>query len=80
MAVWGINISLRVIDWRKKKGSYLTVFKAAEEKILCLKFNLGPAVNPTGRLHPEKYICLRHKHLAPEKYICLRHKHLAPVL
>jgi hypothetical protein len=50
---------------RKKKGSYSGVFKAVEEKILCLKFNLGPAVNPTGRLHPEKYICLGHKHLAP---------------
>jgi hypothetical protein len=26
---------------------------------------LGPPVNPTGRLHPEKYISLWHKHLAP---------------
>jgi hypothetical protein len=39
--VWGINISLRVIDLRKKKGSYLAVFKAVMEKILCLIFNLG---------------------------------------
>jgi hypothetical protein len=25
---------------------------------------LGPAVNPTRRWHPEKYIILEHKHLA----------------
>jgi hypothetical protein len=42
ISVWGINISLRVIDLRKKKGSYSAsaVFKAVEEKILGLKFNL----------------------------------------
>jgi hypothetical protein len=41
ISVWSINISLRSIDLRKKKGSYSAVFKAAEGKILCLKFNLG---------------------------------------
>jgi hypothetical protein len=42
ISVWGINISLRVIDLcKKKKGSYLAVFKAVEGKILCLKFNIG---------------------------------------
>jgi hypothetical protein len=40
-SVRGKNISLRVIDLRKKKGFYSAVFKAVEEKILCLKFNLG---------------------------------------
>jgi hypothetical protein len=43
----------------------LAVLKAVEGKIVCLKLNLGPAINPTGRLHPEKYIILGHKHLAP---------------
>jgi hypothetical protein len=41
ISVWGINISLRLIDLREKKDSYLDIFKAVEEKILCLKFNLG---------------------------------------
>jgi hypothetical protein len=41
ISFWSINISLWVIDLRKKKGSYSSVFKAVEEKILCLKFNLG---------------------------------------
>jgi hypothetical protein len=41
ISVWGINISLWLIDLGEKKGSYSAVFKAVEEKILCLKFNLG---------------------------------------
>jgi hypothetical protein len=41
ISVSGINISLRVIDLRVKKGSYSAVFKAARGKILCFKFNLG---------------------------------------
>jgi hypothetical protein len=41
ISVWGIKISLPVIDLRKKKGSYSAVFKAVEKKKLYLKFNLG---------------------------------------
>jgi hypothetical protein len=47
-----------------KEGFLLAVFKEVEGKILYLKF-MGPPVNPTGRLHPEKYISLGHKHRAP---------------
>jgi hypothetical protein len=32
---------------------------------LCLKFNLEAGHNSTGRLHPEIYISLGHKHFAP---------------
>jgi hypothetical protein len=38
--IWGINISLQVIELRKKKGSYSAVFKAVERKLWCFKFNL----------------------------------------
>jgi hypothetical protein len=41
ISVWGIKISLRVIDLGKKKGSNSVVFKAVMGKILCLIFNLG---------------------------------------
>jgi hypothetical protein len=41
ISVYGINISLLLIDLRKKKGSYSAVVRAVEAKILCLKFNLG---------------------------------------
>jgi hypothetical protein len=34
ISFWGINISLRVIELRKKKGSYSAGFKAVEEKLL----------------------------------------------
>jgi hypothetical protein len=37
--VWGIIILLRVIELRKKKGSYFPVFKGVEGKLLGLKFN-----------------------------------------
>jgi hypothetical protein len=33
ISVWSINISLRVTDLRKKKGSYLVVFEAVEWKL-----------------------------------------------
>jgi hypothetical protein len=41
ISVWGINISLGLIDLREKKDSYSAVFKAVMGKMLCLKFNLG---------------------------------------
>jgi hypothetical protein len=41
ISFWSVNISLRVIDLRKKKGSPSAVFKAVEGKILFLKFNFG---------------------------------------
>jgi hypothetical protein len=40
VSFWGINILLRVIELRKKKGSYSAVFEAVENKLWCLKFNL----------------------------------------
>jgi hypothetical protein len=40
MAVRGINISLRVIELRNKKGTYSAVFKAVQGKLLCFKFNM----------------------------------------
>jgi hypothetical protein len=64
-----INISLWVIELRKKNGSYSVIFKAIEGKLLCLKFNLEAGLNLTGRLHPEKDIILGHKHLASDKRI-----------
>jgi hypothetical protein len=38
--VWGINILFRVIELRKKKGSYSAVFEAVEGKPSYLTFNL----------------------------------------
>jgi hypothetical protein len=40
--VWGINISLWVIELPEKKGSYSAVFERVEGKLLYLIFNLEP--------------------------------------
>jgi hypothetical protein len=40
ISVRSINISLWVIELRKKKGSYLSGLELFEEKLLSLKFNL----------------------------------------
>jgi hypothetical protein len=54
ISVWGINISLRVIDWREMKGSYSAVFKAVEGKILCLKFNHGAGLQSYRKIASRK--------------------------
>jgi hypothetical protein len=40
ISLWGINLSLRVIQLREKKGSYSDIFEGNEGKLLCLIFNL----------------------------------------
>jgi hypothetical protein len=40
ISVGGINISLWVIELRKKNGSYSSVLESFEGKSFCLKFNL----------------------------------------
>jgi hypothetical protein len=67
ISVWGINILLRVIDLRKTEKGRVpirTFLKQMRGKYCAQNSILLPPVNPTGRLYPEKYISLGHKHLA----------------
>jgi hypothetical protein len=49
ISVWGINISLWVLELRKKKGSYWAVFEA-EGKLSCLKFNLEASLQSNRKI------------------------------
>jgi hypothetical protein len=49
---------------QEKRGSYSAVLRQLRENFCAENSILRPAVNPIGRLHPEKYISLGHKHLA----------------
>jgi hypothetical protein len=59
-----LNISLWVIELRKKKGSYSSVFKTVEGKLLCLKFNLNGGRQSYWVIPNTKYIVQGVNHLA----------------
>jgi hypothetical protein len=66
ISFWCINISLRVIELRKKKGSYSAIFEVVKRKLFRLKFNLEACVQSYGEIATrKKYISLGHKHFAP---------------
>jgi hypothetical protein len=54
ISVQGINISLRVIELQKKKGSYSSVLESFEGKALCLKFNLEDGQQFYREISPRK--------------------------
>jgi hypothetical protein len=53
-SVWGINISLWVLELRKKKGSYWADFEAVEGKLMCLKFNLEASLQSNRKIASTK--------------------------
>jgi hypothetical protein len=75
ISVWGINISLWVIELWTNKGSYFGPFSRLLRGNFCAKNStLSPAINPTRRLHPKKYSSLGHKHLAPGNKVVKKDK------
>jgi hypothetical protein len=58
ISVWGINISLRLIDLGERRVPICPFLKQLREKYYASNSILGPAVNPTGRLHPETHFIM----------------------
>jgi hypothetical protein len=58
ISVLGKNMSLRVIELLKKRGSYSAVFKAVKQKLLCLEFHLEASCKSNREIATRKKISL----------------------
>jgi hypothetical protein len=65
ISVWGINISLRVIELQNKKGCHSAVYSRLSENFCAKNSFWRSAIVPAMSLHRKKYFSLGHKHFAP---------------
>jgi hypothetical protein len=65
ISIGGINISLRVIELRKKNGFYLAIYKRVERKLLCLQIYLETGRQSNREIALQNIFQSGHKHLAP---------------